>query len=114
MEAIDFVLGVRETVIDSGINDYVTVFTTQEADKATNAFWKEALPWFQRLSESDKEIFFKILRVVQIDTAATILALLDGTFMLEKQEELFVLLEEGKEEPINGELRDLFLSFEDE
>ena len=106
MKPEDCVAGVKEEIVEGGLSVYKEAY-------ANPRVLTEAVSLFNRLSAEEKEIFFRILRGVLVDTVAGLFALLDGTFLLMKQNDDFKLVcLDNPNEQINGDLMDIFLSNE--
>lgn len=70
------------------------------------------IDFFNSISDSQKDLFFKILRDVQVDTMASVLGYLDGDFLLPSQSDSLHLSFEGNHgSKLNGCLADSFLDF---
>ena len=113
MKPENFVQAIQESIIDSTISSYQEIFSSTDIEGIGPGYWKDALKLFRKLDDKDQEIFFRIVRFVQVEAVAGLLAVLDGVSSLEGQKEDFLLLEEGGEEPINGDLATIFLNMED-
>ena len=113
MKPLEFVNQLRKLVVDENTAIYKDLFNNTDPNTATDDYWVKALLFFNKLDTNDKEVFFKILRQIEVDTTSNILAVLDGVTWLENQDEEFVLTMENSKEPINGELQDLFLEQEE-
>lgn len=113
MKPIEFVNQIKKTVIDENSVIYKDLFINTDPNSSTDKYWVNALNFFNKLDPSDKEIFFKIIRQIEVDTTSNILGILDGTSWLENQEEEFKLTTKNSKEPINGELQDIFLEQEE-
>ncbi len=69
---------------------------------------------YESLDIESKKNFFSIIRQIKVDTTSSILGILDGTMILKNQEEDFFLVMKGQQSPINGELQQIFLGFEED
>ena len=113
MEAIEFVKSIREQVVDSDYSYYQTTLKNTDPNVATDPTWKEALILFNALTEDQKVSFLKFSRMVQVNAVSHIFGILDGSSYLDTNNETFVLKTESNDEPINGDLQDLFLEIEE-
>lgn len=104
MKHKDFVKGLKDRLIEPNLVSYRSIY--ENPRKVT-----EEILLFQSLTNEQKEVFFKIVRQVQIDTIATFLSLLDGAIVLEDQRDDFrlVCLDEPSE-ILNRNLTDDFLN----
>lgn len=112
MKPKEFVEGIRESVIDSNLQIYKNLFQNTELGQAKDPYWIKALSFFKTLNNEQREIFFSILRQLEVDTVSNILGILDGTSFFNKQIEDFELTTSANIEKINGELQDIFLELE--
>ncbi len=113
MKPEEFVQKIRQSVLDENVVIYKDLFETTEVEQASDPYWKEALCLFKKLSNEDREILFKIIRQVSIDTISNLFAILDGVSCLEDQEGDFSLTLDDKPEKLNGDLQDIFLEIEE-
>jgi len=114
MKTIDFVKEIRKSVIEENLNTYKYLFENTDLNSVTDGYWKDALCFFNKLDLNSKEVFYKILRQIEIDTTSNIFGVLDGVSWLEGQQEEFELVQRNSSEVINGELQDRFLELEEE
>ncbi|WP_430906563.1 hypothetical protein [Maribacter sp. 2-571] len=112
MKPEEFVNSIKELVINENLNIYKDLFETTNVDDVTDLYWKNALSFFRLLSDSQKSVFYQILRQVEVDTVSNIFAVLDGVTFLEGQERDFILEYEGKK--VNVDLQDIFLESEED
>lgn len=110
MKPDDFVLKLKEAVIEENISIYRDVFKETTIDQCSDIYWKKALFLFNSLSIDDKEIFFEILRQVMIDTTSNILGVIDGVNLINGIDKDFTLIYEG--EVLNGDLQSIFIENE--
>ncbi|MCZ6382190.1 hypothetical protein O4N82_23735 [Vibrio parahaemolyticus] len=113
MKPEDFVKNTRTSIIDLNVELYKETFDHCLKGQVTDPYWKDALALFKKLDRSEREVFFKIIRQVSVDTTSSIFAVLDGVSEFEGQDKEFVLRTEGSEELLNGSLQDLFLELEE-
>ncbi|GAB5524983.1 MAG: hypothetical protein Roseis2KO_28550 [Roseivirga sp.] len=114
MDQEELIKQIRKSVIEENLDLYKETFKHTIPDETTISHWSEALSFFKRLNDQDKETLFKIIRQVEVDITAHILGVLDGSSWLEGQEEEFELKIEGRDDLINGELMEIFLELEEE
>ena len=106
----DFVEGIYEE-LNSSLASYADIYVNTDLKEKSDSFYKRAIPFFRTLDEKDQETFFEIIRQIEIDRTATILALIDGVFLLKNQESNLKLISKGDSEEtiISGDLSNLFL-----
>ncbi|NET33602.1 MAG: hypothetical protein F6K19_16525 [Cyanothece sp. SIO1E1] len=112
MNAINFVKELRHFIL--GQDQYKKQLDELDMSKVKDEFWLSALRFYRNLDSESQEIFISIIRQIKADTTSLILGILDGTMILENQEEDFYLGIKGKKDPINGELQQIFLGFEED
>ena len=99
----ELVKGLQDELVERGLSAYRDLYEKQGGTSDSTRLFLE-------LTEEQKEVFFDILKQTQIDTVATFLALLDGSFRFKNQtEDLLLTSETTPDEPLNGDLTDLFL-----
>jgi hypothetical protein len=79
-------------------------------ERLKDPVWRRTAQLYARLDDEQRTALKRILRQAMMDTAATILAVLDGTCMLRDFREDFSLTYDGDPERINGDLSDYFLA----
>lgn len=112
MEATDFVNGIRRSVIDDNLTAYKDLF--ENSNQASDPYWKEALAFFSSLNVDQRNTLYKIIRQVEVDTVSSVLGILDGTTYVDDEASNFKLLTDEGEQPLNGELQDIFLEMEED
>ena len=97
--------------LNRSLDSYKEIYLTTEITGKSKLYCKGAIPFFRRLKKEEQEIFFEVIRQVEIDNTASLLALIDGVYYLENQEADLKLIYEGNPEEniISGDLSDLFL-----
>jgi hypothetical protein len=110
MDSKEFVINVRKTIIEENLNIYKNLFNNTK--KPLEPYWVDALQLFNKLSIKDKDIFFKIIRQIEVDTVSNIFGILDGSSSLDNQNEDLKLTGVNSTKLINGDLQDLFLELE--
>ncbi|MDQ0417939.1 hypothetical protein J2Z48_002123 [Croceifilum oryzae] len=99
------------------INDscafYQDMFINRTEQDVTDPYWKESLKMFANLSNEDRKTFFKVIEQVQVDSMSEILGILDGVVWVDGDVKFNVTLGDGGI-PINGELQELFLAYDEE
>jgi len=94
--------------------DYRKLFFNTPITEATDEYFRQALVFFGDLNETQREVLFRILRQVEIDTTSSLLSVLDGTSDLKDNRMSLKLFAGEESQPINGVLQDCFLAlFED-
>ncbi len=102
MKPIEFIQIINTEVVDVEI--YKNLFNETAVESATDEYWIKALTFFKNLKNEDKEVFFSIIRQIEVDTVSCLLNLID--------DEDFKLTHNKTK--INGELNDIFLELEEE
>lgn len=112
MNSRDFVLGIREEVLNANLNIYKQMFAKSNVKKATDPYGKQALQLYSNLDDADREILFKIMRQVMVDTISNVFAVLDGVTRLPQQDGTLTVQLSGQR--LEGALQDQFLEMEEE
>lgn len=97
---------------DGGI--YQNLFLNTDINEVRDPYWKDALKMFSDLSDENKDILFKIIEQVQVDTVSNVLGILDGVVSWQGQDIEIKMTIEGSNEKVNGDLQDLFLEYDEE
>ena len=101
-----------ETVIMGGIKDYENI-CAHLSDDSGEGYWYELKCFYDGLNEKEKNILFKFMETIMIDTTAHVLGVLDGTCSLKGGGTFdFEIALEGKN--MMCELQDSFLSYVEE
>jgi len=106
-----FVRSLQSSVIDENIALYRAQFSETEPGSASDECWKRAIALFGGLTGEQRQVFFEVIRQIAIDTASSILGMLDGVVPLEGAESGLELT--CASHRLNGGLQDLLLE-EDE
>ncbi|MBS4198302.1 transposase [Bacillus sp. FJAT-49732] len=114
MTAEELVKKLYQTIIKENLVSYQELFNNNEMKDVTDSYWKEALKFFEELTEDNKKILFKIIEQVQVDAISTILGIIDGVVTIPGEQVEIEMKITGDKEPINGDLQDLFLAYDEE
>jgi hemerythrin superfamily protein len=100
-------------LIDESLNDYKEIYLKTETAKVKDPYYKEAIPFFQGLSNDHQQLLLKIIKQTQIDTVSYFLGILDGTSTLDSNIEFDFTLK-NQTTKLNGDLQDYFLELVEE
>jgi hypothetical protein len=99
----EFINGLWSEVIDANLDTYHRLYENPQRPAPE-------IELFRSLPPEKRDVFFTIIRQVQVDTLATLLAILDGVSILKSQKGDFrIVYTEGAEDVISGSLSELFL-----
>lgn len=107
-----FVEKINKYIIDENDKIYRELFTNTKIENVKDEYWKQAQLLFNSLSEENKEVFFKIIHQIMVDTISTLLGTIDGVIDLGYDDFDFSLKE--KDNVLSGDLQDYFLSLIEE
>ena len=110
----EFVEKLYQSIIKENLASYQDLFHNTDLKDVTDSYWKESLNFFGELTDDNKKILFKIVEQVQVDTISTILGIIDGVVTLPGKQEEIEMMFIGAKEPLNGDLQDLFLAYDEE
>ena len=114
MDAEDFTKQLRKSIIEDNLAIYKDLFQSTDPKSATDPYWVRALALHGALDDSQKSIFYEIVRQVMADTVSNMLGVIDGVSTLEgADDELRLLTAKGNKE-LSGDLQDTFLEQEEE
>lgn len=113
MEKVEkFVKEVYNSLVKEDEEVYRDLFNNTDINDDIIPYWKDALKLYSKLSDNDREIFFKVIKQITIDTISSLFGIIDGcTTIDDKGIETKLLLGEQDTE---GELLDLFLAYVEE
>ncbi|ABO65806.1 Conserved hypothetical protein [Geobacillus thermodenitrificans NG80-2] len=114
MNKEEFVKLLHQSIIKENRNFYRDIFNNTDINEVTDPYWKEALMFYSELSDKNKEILFKIIEQVEVDAVSNILGVLDGVVSIGEEDIEFKVTINNNNEPINGDLQDLFLEYDEE
>lgn len=114
MNKEEFVKLLHQSIIKENRNFYRDIFNNTDINEVTDPYWKEALMFYSELSDKNKEILFKIIEQVEVDAVSNILGVLDGVVSIGEEDIEFKVTINDNNEPINGDLQDLFLEYDEE
>ncbi|MFD2613450.1 transposase [Paenibacillus gansuensis] len=104
-----------QNVVKDNLEIYRGIFTNTDRKTVTDPHWRKALKLYSELSDENKEILYKIIKQVQVDTASTLLGIFDGVVSISELADLDVKITvQGNAYAVNGDLQDLFLSLDEE
>ncbi|OIK15372.1 transposase [Bacillus sp. MUM 116] len=90
------------------------LFANTDINAVKDSYWKKALKFYSELNDEGKEILFKVIEQLQVDTVSNVLGIFDGIVSISDEEIEINMTVEGIDEPLNGELQDLFLEYDEE
>lgn len=114
MNKKDIIKQMHQSIVKGNLDTYRELFMNTNINEAADSYWKKSLRFYTELSNETKEILFKIIEQIEVDTLSTILGVIDeGMIVGEKVEVEFKLTVNNTTEPINGDLQDLFLEYDE-
>jgi len=106
------IAAIRDEVIEHSLSEYRGLLESAASTEATDAYWKEVLGLYRRLSPEDRDTLLRVIRQVMVDTVATMLHVLDGAGRLEGFPHDLAITACGR--PLSPDLHDAFLAAEEE
>lgn len=73
---------IYETLILNGIKEYENIFETKDYSGFKDEYWCHAVELYKSFDEQQRSIFYEIVKQVMVDTAATLISILDGSATL--------------------------------
>lgn len=106
----DFIDGICAE-INVALEFYKENYLKTELNEIPDSLHRKTFSFFRSLKAEEQELFFRIIKNIQIDNTATLFALIDGVFYLKNQKADFKLIYQDNlgERIISGDLKDLFL-----
>ena len=111
MEAKEFVIKLRERVIENDFNVYRDLLDPNI--EATDPIWDGILRIYNTINKKQQEDLLKFLRLTQVNTLSHVLGILDGPINLSESNVNFILITDKENKAINGDLQDIFLEMEE-
>jgi putative transposase len=111
MNSIDFVSSIRLGVVEENLKLYREIYTA--SPDALDGYWKRALSLFSVLSEDQQDVFFEIIRQIEVDTVSNVLGVIDGVNSVGGGFVNVRILCGESGEDIGGGLQDIFLEAEE-
>lgn len=108
----EFVDALRRKIVDENSASYREMFDTTAPESATDPYFKEALRFYRTLQADEKQVLFKIIRQVIVDTMSNVLGVLDTSSSLHVRLRTVELRIDGQE--MTGDLQAIFLAAEEE
>ena len=108
----EFIKGIRREVIASNLETYRELFAETRPQDASDSYWNSALQFFHHLDDAGREVLFRIIRQVMVDTTLNFFAIFDGVSDFPGQDGRFEVRIGDKN--LAGRLQDQFLAAEEE
>ncbi len=105
----EFVKRLYDTSIVEGLDIYKNQFNNTAITDKTTEFTKKALEMYSSLTNSQKEVFFDVLKITMIDTISLVFGVIDGSSTLNGGSMDFKMYING--EDTDEELQDTFLEY---
>ena len=105
MNAEQFTAQVKKSVVEKNVGIYRDLF--ENTENASDAYWQRALALYKALDESQRDVFFEVIRQTAIDTLSNVFAVIDGVTQLDGQDGDCSLA--CGSDQLSGELQDHFL-----
>lgn len=99
-----FAEGLYKSTVEENMKLYRHFFLYDPNEEGTIEYWKNAIAFYDKLGDEDKEILFSIIKSTIVDTVSNVLAILDGHEGIDLQVKL-----NGQEN--DSELQDAFLAY---
>ena len=73
-----FIEGLYKNIVEGNMKLYKQFFLYDPNEEGTIEYWKNAIAFYDKLDDKDKEILFSIIKSTIVDTVSNVLAVLDG------------------------------------
>ena len=84
MNAEKFTAQIKASVVEENVRIYRDLF--ENTENATDPYWQRALGLYRSLDNSQKDVFFEVIRQTAIDTVSNVFAVIDGVTQLDGQD----------------------------
>ena len=102
-----FIEGLYKNIVEGNMKLYRQFFLYDPNEERTIEYWKNAIAFYDKLDDKDKEILFSIIKSTIVDTVSNVLAVLDGHEDIDRINVQVKL--NGQEN--DSELQDAFLAY---
>lgn len=102
-----FIEGLYKNIVEGNMKLYKQFFLYDPNEEGTIEYWKNAIAFYDKLDDKDKEILFSIIKSTIVDTVSNVLAVLDGHEDIDRINVQVKL--NGQEN--DSELQDAFLAY---
>ena len=102
-----FIEGLYKNIVEGNMKLYRQFFLYDPNEEGTIEYWKNAIAFYDKLDDKDKEILFSIIKSTIVDTVSNVLAVLDGHEDIDRINVQVKL--NGQEN--DSELQDAFLAY---
>lgn len=110
MKSTDFINGIYDECITKQLNLYKNLL--ENTKNPTDPIWVEAIKIYNSLEEKEKESILKFFKIIEVNTVASLLSIIDGDKAIYDDFISFDLIPE-KSENISGNLTYEFLQKDD-
>jgi putative transposase len=73
MKKEEFIQSLYQSVIKENGTIYQDLFANTDINAVKDSYWKEALMFYSELNDEGKELLFKLIEQVQVDTVSNVL-----------------------------------------
>jgi len=102
-----FIQILKNEILKNNLDSYRAILE----NKNTQKFWPDMVSFCQQLSKDQLDLYFKNVEQIIVDTASSILGVLDGNSYFGGYQDDFNLTYSNNKSKINGFLQDLFLEY---
>jgi hypothetical protein len=81
-----FIKSLYQSVIKENRTIYQDLFENTDVNTVKDSYWKEALRFYSELNDEGKEILFKVIEQIQVDTVSNGLGIFDGKVSISGEE----------------------------
>jgi len=110
MKSTDLVYAIKKRMYDDAFLSYKETYS--KSLDGTDEYSK-SIKFFQSLREEEKELILFLIKTTIWDTLSDFFGWLDGVYLVSNQEEDVDLKFEDKEQKINGNLQDIWVSIKE-
>ncbi len=100
---------IYESIVLENVDLYRKLYDEDNEDDNIIEYWKSALSLYNTFDESQKEIFFSIIKTVITDTVSNTLGIFDGSLELSGDEWEFKVSVNNT--TVDNDLQDAFLEY---
>ncbi len=75
----EFAEKIYESIVENNMNIYKNLYKNTKIDENLIDYWKEALIFYNYISDLQKEVLFRIIEQTIIDTISSVFSILDNS-----------------------------------
>ena len=104
-----FIESIFASIVEGNVAIYKELFNEEVNKDNVIDYWKNAMKFYGDIDESQREVFFSIIKTVIIDTISNVFGVIDGVCAIDDKDWSIKMSINGHN--TNSELQDVFLAY---